>query len=442
VLATAIAAQADKRPEFDKRRYQALDTFAHALSLISSRYVDPIDDSALIYGATRGMAAELDKYSAFLDPEQHRRVREDIDGEYGGVGILEVAPDIDSEFGPSLPRIESVLPDSPAARAGVQTGDRLVSVAGQPTVAATMTPGAQTSGDPDEEAGESDWLALLRGRVGTSVTVGVQRDTWNSPREFTLVRKRLKIPSVEWFAPEPGIGYVAISRFQNATAADLEHALGKLAAGDFRVLMFDLRGNPGGLVDQAIEVADMFIERGTIVSIRGRAGTQVEIFAAHPAHTLTRQRMLVLVDPGTASAAEIVAAALQDHGRATIMGLKSYGKGSVQSFFDLADGSGLKLTTAHYYSPKDRLLEHDGIGPDMQVEMFAPDVIEASSGNDFSDDQPAESMDEQAVPWLGNPATPRRLRDDHQFDVAYQTARAWLESNPSSPAGHGKEKPR
>lgn len=436
VIATAIAAHADGHSPLDKQRYQALDAFAHTLSLISSQYVVPKDDTALIYSAVRGMTEDLDKYSVFYDPDEHRRIREDIDGEYGGVGILDIVSVDTADPSPAFPRIDSVLADSPAARAGIRAGDRLMSVDGASTAA--PDPRAEDA-DP-----ETDWLSRLRGPLGTSVTVGVTRDTWDSPRVFELVRERLKIPSVAWFAPAPGIGYVAISRFQNATAADLEHALRELSKGDLRVLIFDLRNNPGGLLDQAVKVADMFIEQGTIVSIRGRAGTAVEVFAAHAAHTWTEPRMLVLIDERTASAAEIVTAALQDHGRATVMGLKSYGKGSVQSFFDLADGSGLKLTTAHYYSPKERSLEHHGITPDVQVESFAAEVIEAGSGNEGSDPDAASGPADQpqAPSWPGDSAVVRRLRGDHQFDTAYQTARSWLESKPTPPVRGTEETTR
>ena len=199
-------------------------------------------------------------------------------------------------------------------------------------------------------------------------------------RKVELVRERVKVPTVEWFLLEPGLGYVAVRKFQEATGEDVTRALEALALaskGHLKALILDLRGNPGGLLDQGIKLADTFLSEGEIVAIRGRPGTSPEVRVAHGPGTWKEPRMLVLVDQGSASAAEIVAGALQDHGRAEIMGIESYGKGSVQTFFDLEDGSGLKLTTARYYTPSGRSLEGAGITPDIPVEAFETEDIVA-----------------------------------------------------------------
>ena len=421
LVATASSVIADNYSQANRARYAALDTFAQALATITNRYVDPVDEAQLIYGALSGMTGKLDNHSLFYDPDSFRRLRQDVGGEFGGVGITALIPAFSNGMKPFHPRIETVLPGSPAARVGIQAGDLLVAVDGE-----------WTAGETAKREGE-EWLSALRGVAGSRVEVTVIRGQWPQPRSFILTRERLKLPTVESFSVEPKIGYIAISKFQEATTADVEKALVTLQKTGTEALILDLRDNPGGLVDQAVGVADLFLERGTIVSIRGRIGTAVERYKATRKQTWSEMRMLVLIDQDTASAAEIVAGALQDNGRATLLGLPSFGKGSVQTFYDMDDGSGLKLTTAYYMTPKDRSLEKHGIKPDVQVEMFAPEIIVAGpSDGDTAAGDPGEPGDDESDP-PDDPAQkhwPPRLRGDHQFEVAYQTARTWLESKP------------
>lgn len=221
----------------------------------------------------------------------------------------------------------------------------------------------------------------MRGASGTRVTVAVLRAGWKDPRPFVLVRAQVKLPSVRHRVLERGIGYLAIARFAEATSTDTAAALAQLRAQNaLEVLVLDLRNDPGGLVDQAIAVADLFLDSGTIVTIRGRQGT-VEKQTAHKGGVATSVPIIALVDQGTASAAEILAGALRDHGRAKLVGTKTYGKGTVQTFFDLDDGAGLKLTTARFYTPKGNSLESKGLVPDVIVDGFQPEEIVVGSGS-------------------------------------------------------------
>jgi carboxyl-terminal processing protease len=419
---TAIVAQAVPGPSSNADRYAALDTFARSLSYISNNYVDPVDERKLIHGAVQGMVARLDGHSAFLPPDRYKRLRQDTEGEFASVGItLTHGPDQDGR--PDYPVIDAVLRGSPADRAGIRVGDQLLAIDGKPTAGPGITarPRALDS--------------RLRGLSGTRVELVLERPAWPEPRTFALVRRRVKMPTVEWLSVEPGIGYVKVSRFQEATAADVGQALRALDKQGLRALILDLRGNPGGLLDQAVRVADLFLDRGVIVTIRGRRGTEAEREVARAAGTLTEVRVLVLIDQATASAAEIVAGALQDHGRATVLGLQSYGKGSVQTFVDLDDGSGLKLTTARYYTPRGTSLEATGITPDIHVEAFAEEVVVAGSagapdGSPDALDDPEEDSGTSVRP-TKNATIRDRLVDDHQFEVAYQTVQKWLGSKES-----------
>jgi len=350
-IATAITTHAVPRSRAKPDRYKTLDTFAQALSYIQSSYVKRVDERRLLYGAIKGMITELDPHSSFFTPRRYRYLREDTEGEFAGVGIT--LRDNKS----ATPVVDSVVSNSPAGRAGILAGDRLLSIDGAKTGVAAR-------------AGKRGWRALLRGRVGSRLRLRILRRGWAKSRSFELVRRRIKVPTVERFNLESGIGYLSIKKFQEATSRDVERALRRLAARSgnrLQGLVLDLRNNPGGLLDQCVRVADLFLSRGMIVSVVGRPGSKVERHRARGAGSWSNFKMVVLVDRGTASAAEIVAGALQDNRRAKIVGTKTYGKGSVQTFIDLKDRSGLKLTTAHYYTPSGRSLEGVGIVPNIVV---------------------------------------------------------------------------
>ena len=369
LVATAAVALAVPK---DVTRFRAFDAFAQSLAVIEANYVDAIDEQAVLRDGIRGMLHNLDVHSTYLPPNRYQKVRQDTEGEFGGVGVV-LAPGFVDDARPSVPPypiVDEVVPGSPADVAGVQLDDRVVSIDGAPTAEA---------GRELKEAGA--WEAKLRGGSGTRVTIAVLRVGWKDPHAFALVRAQVKQPTVHAKVLEPRLGYLQISRFAEATSADVAAALADLRKqGALDALVLDLRDDPGGLVDQAVLVADQFLDDGTIVSIRGRAGS-VETQTAHKGGGGVGVPIVALVDAGTASAAEILAAALHDHGRAKLLGLPTYGKGTVQTFYDLDDGSGLKLTTARYYTPKGNSLESKGIVPDVRVDAFTPEEIVAGGSN-------------------------------------------------------------
>jgi carboxyl-terminal processing protease len=405
VVATAVAARAVPRP--DVARFKAIDAFAQALATVEANYVDPPDERKLLYDATRGMVHNLDPHSTFLPPSRYQRLRQDTEGEFGGIGITLAAGAID-EARPSVPPypiVDEVVRGSPADVAGIQADDSVVAIDSELT--------AEPGRDKRDAAA---WENKLRGGSGTRVAITIQRTGWREPRVFTIMRAQVKQPTVRSEVLDKTIGYLAITRFSEATGPDVQSALARLRQqGALSAVVLDLRNNPGGLVDQAIAVADQFLEGGTIVTIRGRHGG-VENQVAHKGGAGVGVPVVALVDQGTASAAEILAAALHDHGRATLVGAPTYGKGTVQTFYDLDDGSGLKLTTARYVTPNGNSLESKGITPDVTVLSFTPDEILGGSG-DGSGARP------------GNDATIKPSADDPQLTAALRLARQAVHSS-------------
>ncbi|HEY1556560.1 MAG TPA: S41 family peptidase [Kofleriaceae bacterium] len=399
IAATGVSAFAVPK---DVARFRAFDAFAQSLALVEQNYVDNVDEQALLRDATRGMLHNLDVHSTYLPPSRYQKVRQDTEGEFGGVGFT-LSPGFVDDARPSVPPypiVDEVVPGSPADAAGVLPEDRLVAIDGTPTAEV---------GHELREAGQ--WEAKLRGASGTRVSVSIVRVGWHDPRTLAIVRAQVKQPSVHDKVLEPHVGYLQITRFTETTAADVDAALADLFKRDaLGYLVLDLRGDPGGIVDQAIAVADLFLDDGTIVTIRGRRGA-IETQNAHPGGTGVGVPIVALVDQGTASAAEILAAALHDHGRAQLVGVPTYGKGTVQTFYDLDDGSGLKLTTARYFTPNGKSLESKGIIPDVRVDAFTPEEIVAggSGGGGAAGSNDATINDEGA--------------DDPQLAAAVQIAR-------------------
>lgn len=441
VLATSVFARAvpDRGAARAARdRYPTLDALAEALSYILHEYVGDTDERDLVYAAIAGMVRTLDRHSAFLRPSGYQRLREDTEGEFGGVGF-ELGPPLPAAR-PPYPVVADLIDGSPADRAGLREGDRVVELAGRRLIDAE---GRALAHRRLRQVG-----AGLRGPAGTRLELTISPVGTRRIEKRVLVRERVKVPTVEWLALAPGIGYVAVRRFQEATAADVEAALLGLRARfgrDPGVLVLDLRGNPGGLYDQAVRVADLFLSSGVIVKVVSRAGRSVEIERARAPGTWSTFSMIALIDQASASAAEIVAAALQDHGRATLLGLPSYGKGSMQTFLDLADGSGLKLTTARYYTPAGNSLEGAGIQPDMKVEAFAPEVVTAGPARPERPraSGPGETTSIDARMLSGVPLEVlHRFEEDHQLWVAFETAHRWLVSRPGHPPAVRRGTPR
>jgi carboxyl-terminal processing protease len=329
--------------------YAQLELFARVLSYVENNYVDEVDSRALIQGALRGMVDTLDPHTVYVPPELFRALKADSAGEFGGLG-LELARKDEALV------VVAPLDDSPAARAGVMPGDVLVSIDGEPTQGMEVSRAAQR----------------LRGRVGEKVRLGLMRPGFAEPREFVLVRDVIRVAGLE--ARLHGkLGHVRIRNFHDRTDAQLQRALERLRAENGgqppEGLVLDLRNNPGGLLDQAVAVGDRFLPGGlVVVTTRGRGSKPQAVYRSRERDTEPGYPMVVLVNAGSASASEIVAGALQDHGRAVVMGGRTFGKGSVQTLIELQDGSGLKLTVSRYYTPSGRSIQEHGITPDFALE--------------------------------------------------------------------------
>lgn len=347
VVIWTVGAGFDKTFSADhESTYKSLKTFTDVLEFVEKQYVDKVDSKKLIEKAIQGMVQSLDPHSAFLPPEAFEELKEDTSGEFGGIGI-----EITMQKG--IITVISPIEGTPAYEAGIKAGDSIIKVDGQSTQDMML------------------WEAVkkMRGPKGTKVVITVFRKGEPEPIEFKLIRAIIPIDSVRSMMLKPGYAYIWITSFRQNTSDELEKAIQKLEAeGPLKGLVMDLRYNPGGLLDQAVMVSDMFLEKGLIVSIKGRSDVGKE-FKAHPNKSKRDFPMVVLINGGSASASEIVAGALQDHKRALILGTTSFGKGSVQTVERLPDGYGLKLTIARYYTPNGRAIQAHGIIPDVEVKQ-------------------------------------------------------------------------
>ncbi|HKJ23728.1 MAG TPA: S41 family peptidase [Myxococcota bacterium] len=343
-------------------RYEDLNLFTSVLNLVRKNYVEPVDESALIEGAVRGMLDTLDPHSSYLAPDVYKEMQVDTKGEFAGLGI-EIAKRRDGYI-----EVISPIEGTPAQRAGVHARDMIVGICPTKPPDDWKEPCRGTKNMSLVEA-----VKLMRGRKGTKITIQIEREGFEVPQPYTIVRDIVKIVSVDHELLDGGYGYVRLRAFQERTGRDLRDALGALrserGSGDLTGVVLDLRDNPGGLLDQAVEVADVWLSDGLVVYTKGRVESQRHEFRAHPEETEGGYPMVVLVNAGTASASEIVAGALQDQDRALVLGTRSFGKGSVQTIIPLEDGSGLRLTTALYYTPGDRSIQEVGIEPDIVVEV-------------------------------------------------------------------------
>jgi carboxyl-terminal processing protease len=347
ILGISLTASVSLLFAFSEKIYRSLDLFSKVLYYVEEDYVDPVDEKNLIQGAIKGMLGVLDPHTLFLTPDIYHELKVDTVGKFGGVGIEVTLKD-------GILTVVSPIEDTPAARAGVQPGDRILKIDGQST----------------KDMNLSDAVKKMRGIRKSKVALTLYREGWKEPRDFTLLRETINVKSVKSELIDKKYGYVRITSFQERTKDDLAKALESLekSSGGLKGILIDLRNNPGGLLDQAVDVSDLFIKEGVIVSTQGRT-KKVDERRATGKGPYLEVPIVVLVNGGSASAAEIVSGALQDYGRAFIMGTQTFGKGSVQTVIDLGEDTGLKLTIARYYTPKGRQIDGKGITPDEVVKL-------------------------------------------------------------------------
>jgi len=334
----------------DVSTYRELDQFMAVFERVRSEYVDQVDDKKLIRGAIDGMLNSLDPHSSYLDERGYRGLMTTTEGEYGGLGVNVTMED-------GAVKVIAPIEDSPGAKAGLKAGDFITHLNGKLIYGGTL----------DEAVDQ------MRGPPGTSIKLTIVRPGRDKPFDVTLTRAKIELPAVKWKVKD-NVGIIDVDTFSRTTTSEamaaitsIEKALGHAPAG----YIVDLRSNPGGLLDQAVGLSDLFLENGEIVSQRGRRKSDIERYYAKPGDATHGAPIIVLVDQGSASAAEIVAGALQDHHRALVMGQRSFGKGSVQTLLPLSQDTALRLTTARYYTPSGRSVQEGGITPDIEVPQLS-----------------------------------------------------------------------
>lgn len=350
IAVLAISGAAAVRAASESETYKQLDVLMDVFERIRTDYVDKADDKKLIEGAINGMLASLDPHSSYLDVREYQNMRQNTDGEYGGLGLTVTTED-------GAVKVVAPTDDTPAARAGIKSGDYITHLDGELIYGSTL-----------QEA-----VDKMRGAPGTTIKITVVREGATKPMDYTLKREVIQIKPVK-FETRGSVGVIRITTFNKQTGdatrnavASIEKQLGSNIAG----YVVDLRSNPGGLLDQAIEVSDVFLDKGEIVSQRGRTKDDIQRYKANPGDLTNGKPIVVLIDEGSASAAEIVAGALQDQRRAIVLGQRSFGKGSVQTLIPLSQDTALRLTTARYFTPSGRSVQENGIEPDVQVPQLS-----------------------------------------------------------------------
>ena len=393
--------------------YESIELFTDVLAIVKKSYVEEVDTKKLIYGAINGMLTALDPHSSFMPPETYKEMKIETKGTFGGLGI-----EISIKDG--ILTVISPIEDTPAFRAGVKAGDQILKIDDKFTKDLTII----------------DAVKRMRGEKGTKVTLTLMREGFERPKEFSLVRDIIQVKSVKFKNLDEGYGYIRIAQFQEKTSDDLHKALSSLNEsnkGKMRGLVLDLRNDPGGLLDQAVKVSESFLEEGKlVVYTEGREKDAQMRFTSRKGDKQANYPIVVLINSGSASASEIVAGALQDHKRAVVMGVQSFGKGSVQTIIPLSDNSGLRLTTARYFTPSGRSIQAKGITPDIVVEKMELAATEKKESmhlrekdleNHFESDkkaQPAEKTD--VLPLY---KTDEQVRNDYQILRALDLLKGW-----------------
>jgi carboxyl-terminal processing protease len=339
--------------------YQQLNLFGEVFERVRAAYVEKPDDNKLVQSAINGMLAGLDPHSSYMDPSSLRDIQVQTRGEFGGLGI-----EVTMEDG--LVKVVAPIDDTPAAKAGVMANDIITKIDNEQLHGLTLNQAVEK----------------MRGPVNTKIKLTIMRKGQDKPIEVTIVRDVIRVKSVRSHANGDDVGYIRITQFSEQTTEGLKKAISdltsQLGADKVKGFVIDLRNNPGGLLDQAISVTDAFLDRGEIVSTRGRNAEETQHFNARPGDLTKGKPIIVLINGGSASASEIVAGALQDQKRATLVGTRSFGKGSVQTIMPLGAGNGaLKLTTARYFTPSGRSIQAKGIEPDIKVLQDMPSDLKA-----------------------------------------------------------------
>lgn len=393
--------------------YESIELFTDVLAIVKKSYVEEVDTKKLIYGAINGMLSALDPHSSFMPPDTYKELKLDTKGEFGGLGI-----EISIKDG--ILTVISPIEDTPAYRAGLKSGDQILKIDDKFTKDMTIM----------------DAVKRMRGSKGTKVTLTIMREGFDKPKEFPLTRDIIQVKSVKFKMLDDGYGYVRIAQFQEKTSDDLQKALAGLnesSKGKLRGLVLDLRNDPGGLLDQAVKVSETFLDEGKlIVYTEGREKDAQMKFSSRKGDKQPNYPVVVLINSGSASASEIVAGALQDHKRAVVMGVQSFGKGSVQTIIPLSDNSGLRLTTAKYFTPSGRSIQAKGITPDITVERIelastekkeSMHLREKDLENHFENDKKEQSSEKTET--LPVYKTDDQVKNDYQLLRALDLLKGW-----------------
>jgi carboxyl-terminal processing protease len=373
--------------------YKQLRLFRDVMGIVEKNYVREVSDKELIQGAIQGMLQSLDPHSSYLPEDLFRELQVETKGEFGGLGI-----EITLDNG--VLTIVSPIEDTPAFRAGLKAGDKIIKIDGETTKNITLMKAVKK----------------MRGTKGTKVTLTIMRPGFRKPQDFTITRDIIHVRSVKKQLLEKGYPYIRIVNFQESTRADLGAAIEDFGGEkEIKGLILDLRNNPGGLLDQAVKVANLFIDKGLIVYTDGRVKDQRMHFRATRGGKHYKFKLAVLINEGSASASEIVAGAMQDHNRALILGTKSFGKASVQTIIPLENGSGLRLTTAYYYTPKGRHIQKKGIVPDVDLK----EELEKQQEEEFNKESKHKKKKFRF----------RRRKVDPEKDIVVKKALEWLKSD-------------
>jgi carboxyl-terminal processing protease len=403
LLALSPPAAAKKKESAESKTptalYKELDLFTKVLNLVQDDYVEKPEDKEMVYGAIRGLLSTLDPHSVFMTPEAYRELKVDTEGRFGGVGLEVTVKN-------NVLTVVTAIEGSPAEKAGVHAGDRILKI----------------EGDSTKDLGLAEAVRRMRGPRGSKVHVTLLREGGREPIEVTLRRDTIRIKSVRSEMPEDGFGYARIASFQEDTAEDLKKALDGLEKknkGPLKGLILDLRNNPGGLLDEAVDISDYFLDSGTIVTTASR-NHEVDRRVATKNGEEPAYPIIIMVNGGSASAAEIVAGAMQDHKRAVLLGTQTFGKGTVQTIFELGDGAALKLTVAKYYTPKGRSIQAEGIRPDVVVEAQKPQASASSKDRTMSEKDLKGHLDSRK-----EKAKAEKTEEDHQKKVALDYLKSW-----------------